>query len=154
MYRVIFFGALQPGEDGEQLYGDAGQSYLDLDFRPMVGDLFPAHMIHSPWIAPPWTDKAENVLNTEKGAHAIDGLSSETLYEVEKVLYAGNNVFFAYCVEIEPSEQGRHDLGIRGNTGSLIYHYAEQTHAFHRRHNEPKGKRTTLTTTSTIETDE
>lgn len=154
MYRVVFFYALRASSNGEQHYGDAINAYLDLDFRPMVGDLFPFHIIHMPWYAPPWKDESDKVLSHTSDVLPIDVISSDDVYEVEKVLYAGNNVFFAYCVLVEKSEQGKHNLGIRGDTGSLVYHYAEQTHAFHHRHNGLKGEKSTITSTKDESSDD
>lgn len=136
-FRVIFFVAL-PGND--EAYGDCATCYLDLDFRPNVGDLFPWHVITLPDDSPPWRDNYDIEIDTNK-RRAIEGLSGKGLLLIEKLLYGGNNVFYAYCLEIKADEGTRHDDGTRGNDGSLIYHYAEQAHSFHDRHNRTHGKR-------------
>ncbi|MEM7132058.1 MAG: hypothetical protein AAF702_37465 [Chloroflexota bacterium] len=93
--------------DHDSHYADA-TFISERDYRPVVGDMF-----------------VEDALTVGDSPDA---------YEIEQVVYMGDNIFHAYCLLIEDSDEGRHKFGIRGNKGTFKRHALDQINAFPQRY--------------------
>lgn len=86
-------------------YGDSLHS-VECNHRPMMGDIF--------YIGDP-----------------LFGVAS---VEVEAVIYVGNDIFHAYCVDVKPVTDHPPYYGIRGMKGSLVAHTQDQIEDFPHRY--------------------
>lgn len=85
----------------DDIYADSLYS-VECSHRPMVGDLF----------------------------YIGDPLFGTAGVEVEAVVYVGNNIFHAYCVDVKPVTDHPPYYGVRGVKGSLIAHTQKQMKDF------------------------
>ena len=82
-------------------YGDSLHG-VECNHRPIVGDIF----------------------------YIGDSLFGIAAVEVEAVIYVGNDIFHAYCVDVKPVKDYPPYYGIRGVTGSLVAHTQNQIEDF------------------------
>lgn len=96
----------------------------------MVGDLVSTTAITRN--DPPWSSSGEGGIDGAR--EAVENiLHGDRLLQVEHVLYAGHNVFHAYCTTVATVDSGHPTShgGKRGDLTEILYHYIEQANSFH-----------------------
>ncbi len=110
MFKVFIYIECEPNERSKNPYYADKSLSLSVEFRPLVGDIYIPEN-------PPFLNDLQ-----------VNGV------KVDSLNYCGNNIFHAYCSEIEADKSYLPYYGLKNMEGTLVAHTVEQMKDFPKRY--------------------